>query len=473
MVELTAEQFAQRAFDLSLISERDLQQIWAHFSTRDVPLPELTNNLVRRGLMTNYQTDRLMSGEKLGFFYGDYKVLYFVGNGSFARVYRAVHKDTAEVMAIKVLRKRHSENREELERFLFEGKVGSKLRHPNIVPIHEVHSVRRTHFLVMSFVEGQSLKDFVRIRKKVEPLEGCKIMSGVIAGLVHAHEKGITHRDLKLSNILISSDGQPQLVDFGLASVSKDTGQGHSNTRTIDYAALEKLAKVEKDDPRSDLFFAGCMFYHMLCGIPPLSADRQQRMSMERFRNITPIRQHLPDLPLAVEKLVSKSMEIEADKRYAKPVEVLIDLRKAIKSIEATENGIEETAPKEGNSKSVLVVESNTAMQDALRAALKKHGYRVLVISDASRGLNRLLGEPSCADCVIISTASLGRDGLELFQGLSQNAITRDIPIVLLLGKNQTKLLEKLQLTETQRAAKMPLKLSSLRKALLELIAPS
>ena len=101
MVEKSAEEFARRAFDLNLLDERQLESVWSELGTRNVSSTELQRVLVRRGLLTNYQVDRLARGEKAGFFYGEYKVLYLVGTGSFARVYRAVQKDTGKVVAVK------------------------------------------------------------------------------------------------------------------------------------------------------------------------------------------------------------------------------------------------------------------------------------------------------------------------------------------------------------------------------------
>ena len=146
MLELTAEEFAQRAFDLNLIEQRDLESVWGHFGTRNVPPEDFQNVLLQREYMTNYQVERLLKGEKAGFYYGDYKVLYLVGTGSFARVYRGVHRVTGKVFALKVLRKRHAEKPPETKKFLREGEMGLKLKHPNIVPIYEVHSIRHTHF---------------------------------------------------------------------------------------------------------------------------------------------------------------------------------------------------------------------------------------------------------------------------------------------------------------------------------------
>jgi serine/threonine-protein kinase len=476
MLELTAEEFGQRAYNLNLITERDLQKVWAHFGTRDVPLGALTTHMERQGLVTNYQVERLLKGEKAGFFYGDYKVLYFVGKGTFARVYRAAHKETGQVVALKVLRKQYSENPVDVQKFLREGEMGVKLRHPNIVPCFEVHSLRRSHFLVMAFVEGQSLREFVNIRKQVDALESCQIISSVVAGLVYGSEKGVTHRDLKLSNILISSDGVPQIVDFGLAGVSTENGKGDfTNTRTIDYATLEKLSGVSKDDARSDIFFCGCMLYHMLCGKPPISEtrDRAERQNPKRFKEIIPIRKHLPDIPYVVERVVNKSMEIDADKRYGKPVEMLVDLRKAIKSLEAGDVSTEAAPALEGEGKTVLIVESNTKVQDALRESLKKQGYRVLVMSDPSRAEQRISADAGVADVFLISTAALGQEALELFQRLSASDATKATPIVLLLGKNQTKFLDRIPFADHQRAVAMPLKMVILRKALIEAMQPA
>lgn len=166
MGQPNAEQIAQRAFNLGLLDERQLQEVWASFGSRHVQLEDLLQTLVRREYMTNYQVERLVKGERSGFFFGDYKVLYLVGTGTFARVYRAVHRTTGKIVALKVLRNRYSENQVQANQFVREGRVGCALRHPNIVPIYDVISNRRTHFLVMEFIEGRNLREFVKIRKK-------------------------------------------------------------------------------------------------------------------------------------------------------------------------------------------------------------------------------------------------------------------------------------------------------------------
>lgn len=482
MTELTAEQFAQRAFDLNLVDERQLNAVWSQCGTRDIHPAEFRNILVRREILTNYQVDRLLSGERTGFFYGDYKVLYFVGAGSFARVYRAVHRTTGRIVALKVLRKRFAEEPLEAQKFIREGEMGKTLRHPNIVSILEVHSDRRQFFIVMEFVEGQSLREFVRLRGKVNPVEASQIMSGVMSGLVHAAEKGITHRDLKLSNVLISSDGRPQIVDFGLASMS-DVARGNSdvtNKRTVDYAALEKATGVSKDDPRSDIYFAGCMYYHLLTGFPPLteSRDRLQRMNISRFREVVPIRSREPLLPSVVEAVVEKSMQLDASQRYTKPVEMLVDLQKAIKAMKAAADHVDSSASSSALIKkeqtALLVAEGNPQVQEALRKLFSNQGIRANIYSSSEHAFQKISDDPRGISCAIISTASLGKDGLKLYQQFRSSTATSHLPTILLLGKSQQSIVPNLKLDSTRHVAlAMPLKSSELVETVQKLLHPT
>ena len=241
---------------------------------------------------------------RTGFFYGDYKVLYCVGAGTFARVFRAVHRTTGKMYAVKVLRNSlsnpkgtHPKTGKSLKLYidLFrrEGEFGLKLKHPNIVELHEVYSHGATHYIVMDFVEGRNLREFYRAHRRFGFIEAAHIMEGVMAGLNYAlQQHGITHRDLKMSNVLLSSEGEPKLVDFGLAGaegVEEEAIEGISR-RTVLYAGLERATGCRMDDPRSDIYFAGTIFYQMLSSHPALPdvRDRQQA-GKALYRDIKPI----------------------------------------------------------------------------------------------------------------------------------------------------------------------------------------
>lgn len=498
MAELNAEQIAQRAFDFSLLDERQLQDIWGQFGRRNVPTDEFIQTLLRRELLTNFQLDRLLKGERTGYFYGDYKVLYMVAGGSFARVYRAAHKETGVIRAVKVLRKRYSDDPAQTEHFCREGQVGITLRHPNIVPVYEVFSKGLTHFFVMEFIEGRNLREFLKIRRKLEPAEATKLMIDITSGLRYAFEHGVSHRDIKLTNILVSSKGQAKLVDFGLAGTDGsliEEGVGEAlNQRTIDYAGLERATGVRKDDSRSDIFFMGCMYYHMLAGRSPLheTRDRIQRLSKSRFSDIVPIRQAEPGVPRVVAAIVNQAMNFDPEKRYQTPGQMLVDLNFAVERMAAGEDaaGAEDEVEPErwqadrerlaaalaSNSqrRGLMFVESNTKMQDLFREELKKAGYRVLVTSDPQRALARFQDEKKPADVVIFSTGQLCEAALEAFEQFAGGEATASIPAVLLLGAEHRDWQEQAYAHEGPHRAvvQMPVKLKQLLEVLGKLVPP-
>jgi serine/threonine-protein kinase len=494
MSDPTAEQLAQRAVDLQLLDPRQVNEIWNDLGRRTVTGEEFLRQVVRREMLTNWQSERLYKGETYGYFYGPNKVLYLVGTGTFSRVYRAQNIDTGEVVAIKVLRRRFSEDPKSTEQFFREGEMGRRLRHPAIVPIYEVFSKGLNHYLVMEFVEGRNLREFVKTRRKIPPLEAVKLMADIASGIAYAHTNGICHRDLKMTNVLVSSRGQPKLVDFGLASMGDQSGEEGANPRTIDYAGLEKATGTRKDDPRSDIFFLGCIFYHMLCGVPPLAEtkDRSIRLSKGRYLDIKPITQLESDLPAGVVHVVNKSMEPYAERRYQSPTEMLLDLKKLGHRLQnAADNPAAAAAERAGGSDTteldselmgsqiaaadrrvVMVIESNIESQDALRTGLKRSGYRVLVMSDAERALTRFENEDKVADCVVFSTGEIGRPCFDAFNRFANDEKTRDIPAVLLLGGSQAAWKSKANLAAHRIVVGMPIKLKQFREALAELMLP-
>jgi serine/threonine protein kinase len=490
MVELSAEQFAQRAFDLNLIDERQLQDLWGQIGTRQLSGEEFQQLLLRREMLTNYQTERLLRGDRSGFFYGNYKVLYLIGTGTFARVYRACHKTSGEIVALKVLRRRFAEDPEQADRFYREGQMGATLKHPNIVPIMEVVSQGDSHFLVMKFIEGRNLREFIKIRKKFEPAQATRLVADIASGLNYAFERGICHRDLKMSNVLVSSHGQAMLVDFGLAAADKnlsdDAVANSPNPRTIDYAGLERATGVRKDDPRSDIYFLGCIFYHMLTGTPPIyeTKDRIQRLSKGRFQDVIPITKAAPDLPRPILQMVIRAMQLDPEVRYQSPGEMLNDLKAAAQRLgdpDAADSAEEEpssqtpaAAPPPVAStpprRTVMFVESNVSLQNVLRERLKTKGYRVLVTADPDRALGRFADGSKAADCVIFSTGELGESALDAFNRFGEGKHTKLIPAVLLLDEHHASWKKKAKLNSHRVMVSMPIKLRELRHVLARLV---
>jgi eukaryotic-like serine/threonine-protein kinase len=487
----TAEQVAQRAFDLGLLDERQLRDVWGSFGSHTVPIEEFLQTLVRREFLTNYQVERLMKGDRTGFFFGEYRVLYLVGSGTFARVYRAVHRRTGQIVAVKVLRNRYSENRAQAGLFVREGRVGCALRHPNIVPIYEVVSEGKNHFLVMEFIEGRNLREFVRIRKKLDPLEATQMMIGITDGLRYAFETAhLIHRDLKMSNVLVSSRGEAKLVDFGLASMddtlTDDALADLPNTRTVDYAALERATGVRKDDVRSDIYFLGCIYYNMLTGKPPLTEtrDRLQRLSKQRFLEVVPARKADPSLPAGVILVVNKAMMLDPEGRYQSPAAMLNDLHSVAKRLAEGRSDTPEAA--EGNSdgqpsastgfdapatgRSVMIVESDGHMQDIFRKSFKHAGYRVLVTADPGRAAGRFRQDAVVADCVLFCAQQIGRLALDMFNQMGEDKRTESVPAILLLNENQQPWKSKARTAGHRIVLSTPLTMKQLRTSVEELL---
>ncbi len=483
MSDWSAEKFAQRVFDLALLDSPQINAVWSELGSRHVSLDEIVSVTLRKGLLTNLQIERILRGERQGFFYGKYKLMYLVGAGTFARVYRAVHVDKGNVAAVKVLRNRFLNDISQQEQFLREGKMVMELRHPNIVPVYEVGAERHRKYMVMEFVEGDNLREIMKVRKKFDPIESLKLISDIVSGLDFALSKGVTHRDLKLSNVLLTSAGRAKLVDFGLAAIAaseKEKGaEAGMSARSIDYAGLERVTGVKKDDKRSDIFFAGCMLYQVLTGVPPMSdtRDRSQRLSVARFREIKPITVHEPELPPPLVSVVNKAMELDPEKRYATPGAFLIDLQNLVRFYEQGETGEGEGGKKllerEGEGRSVMIVESNIEMQDSLRNLLKRRGYRVLVVGDAQRAIGRFeVGGDPPAECVVFCTTEMGEEALDAFNEFGEKEDTKEIPAILFIAERHQDFAARASVSEHRKLLPMPLKVRQLRAMLLKLLNP-
>ena len=493
-MSITAEQLAQRIQECNLLESNLLERIFSEVGGRNAEVEDFEKELLQREMITNWQLRRLQEGHRRGYFYGNWKVLYLVGAGTFARVYRCVHVNTQDVRALKVLRNRYSDDFATRERFLREAKTVIKLRHPNIVPIHEVDEDRGRVYMVMDFIEGQNLRDHVRMHKKIGLMVALNIIRDLASGLDYAFKLGITHRDIKLSNVLLSSTGRASLVDFGLAAVNQDDEDDDStefNPRSIDYAGLERITSVTRDDRRSDIYFLGCMLYHMLSGHSPLleTRERIKRLNPSRYKDVEPLTNHVKGLPARVVVFVRRLMDLDPAKRPQTPGEVLKETQFIIDAImsgkadkysddlsalEAEEFEKSQRKSSEGQNKTIMLVESNTVLQDTLRQRLKKIGYRLLIISDPARALARFEhldpAEDDPADCVIFGCNGLGIDGANAFREFSTDPRTKQFPAILLMKSSQAKMANSIEFDEHHRRVEMPIKFRELRSALRDVL---
>jgi serine/threonine-protein kinase len=479
MPDWTSEQIAQAAFDRDLIDDQNLRELWGELGSQQADPNQFGQALIRRGLLTNYQLKKLQRGDRHGYFYGPYKVLYKVGSGTFARVFRAVNRETQEVRAVKVLRPEHHHQDEMREQFIREGEMGQALRHPNIVPIFEVKSDSHHSYFVMEFIEGQNLREFLKSRNHFVPAEATRLAIDICRGLDYAFQRGVSHRDLKASNVLVSSLGQAKLLDFGLAGADPDLSDAElekiENPRTIDYAALERATGVRKDDQRSDIFFLGCIYYQMLCGKPALeeTKDRIARMSRNRFEALKPILEVMPNLSRDVAAVVSKAAMLDPEKRYQTPAEMLADLLAVSHYLSGNGNGKSMSSGETlAKPRAVMLVESNANLQETLRSHFKEKGFRVLVTADPQRPSSLFTETNLPADCVIFCTSSLGEESLDAFNAFGDSHKTKHVPSILLLGPKHGEWVNRAKTNDWRATVTTPIKMKRLL-ALFEQMLPA
>jgi eukaryotic-like serine/threonine-protein kinase len=441
MAALEAGAIADTAIRLGLLSTHQAEEAWQELASRKVPAEEFLRAMERKAFLTPYQSTKLLKGDTTGYFLGGYRILYKVSSGSFGRVYRADDPSTGRVVAVKVLRNKWSKDQHKIDLFTREGKMGMSLRHPNIVEILAVNHEKKTNqfYIVMEFVEGGNLRDFLNIRKKLPVGEVLRILEDMASGLAHALSKGLTHRDMKLTNVLLSSQGPAKLVDFGLAGAqfaqagSSDDKEDVSVDRTVDYAGLEKTTDAPHGDPRSDIFFVGCVAYELLTGRSPLEYNRsaQVRMSAQRFMKVTPMKPAEVSAPPSVFRLIENMMLLNPDQRIQTAAQLLERVRECRAEVDG------KAAEKKAQT-TIFLVENDEKLQDLLRAKLKEEGFRILIAADPVRALDRFRQQPF--DLLIVDAATTGENGYYVFERIMDDVKNQELKCggILLLHHDHT-----------------------------------
>lgn len=245
-----------------------------------------------------------------------YELLELVGKGGFGRVYRARQTNLNRIVAIKILSPSLAMDPDFRRRFVQEGQALALLDHPNIVRVIEIGQTESDIWMVMEFIEGESLHQ--RLRQGMELEEVREVLRQVCSGLEAAHANNIVHRDIKPSNILIGSDGRVRVVDFGLAKMNESsllTGSGHG-MGTPGYIAPEQYQDAGSVDWRADIFSLGAMSYQLLTThIPTAGAPPPSTLN--------------PSVPRAVDKVVFGAMQMEPASRPQGATEFLDQLSNA------------------------------------------------------------------------------------------------------------------------------------------------
>jgi WD40 repeat protein/tRNA A-37 threonylcarbamoyl transferase component Bud32 len=253
-----------------------------------------------------------------------YRIESLLGSGGMSVVYLAEDLRLKRRVALKLLAARLAEDESFRDRFLRESELAASIDHPNIVPIYEAGTTEDILFIAMRYVEGSDLKERLQ-RGRLDPGDAAGILAQVASALDAAHARGLVHRDVKPSNVLLDPGARPDgsdhvyLADFGLTKkVSEETGiadAGHL-MGTIDYVAPEQIAG-EEIDGRADVYSLGCMLYECLVGQPPFRRDSDIAVVFAHLEaEPPPPSAQRPELPAALDAVIARALAKEPERRY-------------------------------------------------------------------------------------------------------------------------------------------------------------
>ncbi|HIZ47427.1 MAG TPA: Stk1 family PASTA domain-containing Ser/Thr kinase [Candidatus Gemmiger excrementavium] len=257
---------------------------------------------------------------------GRYWIQSLVGVGGMANVYRGVDEKNGNPIAVKVLKEEFLDNEELVRRFKNESKAISILSHPNIVKVYDVSVTDKLQYIVMEYVDGITLKEYLKQRGgALTWKETVHFATQVLSALQHAHSKGIIHRDVKPQNIMLLADGSIKMMDFGIARFSRAQSQTVSDKAigSVHYISPEQ-AKGDRTDARTDIYSVGVMLYEMLSGQLPFDGDGAVSIAIMQISDkAKPLAQVAPNVPEGLRQITEKAMEKDPDKRYQSAQEML------------------------------------------------------------------------------------------------------------------------------------------------------
>ncbi len=259
---------------------------------------------------------------------GRYEIIEIIGVGGMAVVYKAFDNIDNRIVAVKILKDEYLTNEEFRRRFKNESKAIAVLSHPNIVKVFDVSYGDRLQYIVMEYVEGITLKEYISQQGTIEIREAIYFVTQILRALQHAHDKGIVHRDIKPQNIMLIADGTIKVTDFGIARFAR------SDTKTMTDSAIGSVhyispeqAKGSVMDAKTDIYSVGVVLYEMLTGKLPFQSENavsvalmQLQSEPEKPRNIN------PDIPVGLEQIVMRAMQKNPNDRYQSASEMLMDI---------------------------------------------------------------------------------------------------------------------------------------------------
>jgi len=271
---------------------------------------------------------------------GRYQLLRVIGRGGMGVVYLALDPILQRLAAIKVLSPHLSSDETVIARFINEARIAASLQHPNIVTVYEAGQDGEFVFMAMEYVEGKDLATLLRERGRLHPDEAIAILKAVASALDYAHQRGVIHRDVKPSNVLVSRDGVVKLMDFGIARVIG--GERHTKTGVLvgtpEYMAPE-LWEGKEADKMADLYALGVMAYEMLTGEVPFTGDTPIAVGYKHVHGEVP----RTGMGRMVDEVMRVAMAKERERRFQSGMALVMALEKALEGREISSHSSSES----------------------------------------------------------------------------------------------------------------------------------
>lgn len=298
---------------------------------------DFAKELVRQNHLTKLQAAAVLQGKTSNLVFGEYIVLEKIGSGGMGQVFKARHKPTGKMVALKVLSADAVKNKRLVERFKKEAKAVARLKHPNIVRAYEAGKINRIRYLVMEFVDGENLLDRVKRKQHLSVDEAISSVLQAARGLEYAHSKGIIHRDIKPSNFMRDRKGRVKILDMGLAHVEGEDEEDEEQRLTIPgqmlgtarFMAPEQIEDARKSDVRSDLYSLGCTMYFLLRGKAPYSGETMAHTLMAHVSSPIPdLCKKRPDVPAWIGDVFKKMLAKRPADRFQTMGELVDEIQR-------------------------------------------------------------------------------------------------------------------------------------------------
>lgn len=292
---------------------------------------EWADALIRAGMLTNFQAEKLLTGRWRGFLIsGKYRLLDRLGSGGMGAVYLCEHVLMGRRVALKVLPINQAEDPASLARFYREARAVARLDHPNIVRAHDIDKEDKLHFLVLEFIDGCNLHEFVKRNGVLSVPRAVHYIRQAALGLEHANQAGLVHRDIKPGNLLLDRQGVVKVLDMGLARFFDDDGGAFVKEYeegyvigTADYLAPEQTVD-NRVDIRADIYSLGGTLYYLLVGKSPFQDGTvHQKMIWHQVRQPKPVGCVRCDVPPELIRVLEKMMAKEPTRRFQTPGELI------------------------------------------------------------------------------------------------------------------------------------------------------